>query len=83
MLANVFLSIAAMRLHAKFPDKAASAPLPISPRVLVPCSIISALLSLGFGVLAVYFYWPVGVGVAVVVVVALCVPKGQPNHSPG
>ncbi|MBI5527544.1 MAG: amino acid permease [Deltaproteobacteria bacterium] len=71
MLANVFLSIAAMRLHKVFPDKAATAPLSISRRWLIPCSVVSALLSMGFGVLAVYFYWPVGVGVAVVVAVAL------------
>lgn len=73
MLSNAFLSVAAWRLTAVFPEKAATAPIPISDGWLKPAAAVSALLSLGFTGMAFFFFWPVGVGIACVVAVGLAI----------
>jgi APA family basic amino acid/polyamine antiporter len=54
LLANVLFSIGALRIFKLFPDKVATAPIPIRKWWLLPAAVISALLSLGFGGLATY-----------------------------
>ncbi|HUT54964.1 MAG TPA: APC family permease [bacterium] len=54
LLANVLFSVGALRMFKLFPDKIATAPLPIRKWWLYPAAAISSLLSLGFGGLATY-----------------------------
>lgn len=73
MLANAILSVAAWRLTAVFPEKAASAPIPIRDAWLKPAAALSVLLSLAFTGLSFFFYWPVGAGIACVVAAGLVI----------
>jgi hypothetical protein len=75
MLANALLSVAALRLEKKFPDKVATSPIRISSAWLVPCGIASALLSAVFGVLACTFYWPVACWLAAFAAAALFISR--------
>jgi len=59
MLANALFSVGSLRLFKLFPEKIASAPIPIRKSWLIPAAILSALFSFGFGILAVYFYPPI------------------------
>jgi APA family basic amino acid/polyamine antiporter len=61
MLANAIFSVGAMRLTRLYPEQVAAAPLKIRDTWLKPAAVISALLSIAFGALAVFFYWPVAV----------------------
>jgi APA family basic amino acid/polyamine antiporter len=59
MLANAMLSLAALRLEKLHPEKVATAPIRIRRAWLLPSGVLSAILSLVFGVLAVTFFPPV------------------------
>jgi len=54
LFANVFFSIGVLRMFKLFPDKVASAPIPIRKWWLYPAGIISAVMSMAFGCLATY-----------------------------
>ena len=77
MLANAILSVAAFRLTAVFPEKAASAPIPIRDRWLKPAAGLSVVLSVAFTGLSIFFYWPVGVVVAAAIIagILICLRK--------
>jgi len=81
ILASALFAVAALRLFARFPDRVATAPLPIRRLWLFPAAILAALTSLGFGGMAVALAWPVGVALAVVVGAALllCWRSGRPG----
>jgi APA family basic amino acid/polyamine antiporter len=71
ILAAGLISIGVFRLFSRFPDKVASAPIPIRKYWLYPAAVLSVISSLAFGGLAIVFFWPVGVAAAVLIVGAL------------
>jgi APA family basic amino acid/polyamine antiporter len=54
-LANGIISVGCLTLFRRFPDKVASSPLSLKPGWLKPCSVISAVFSIGFGILGMIF----------------------------
>ena len=71
LLSNVVLSVAAVLIFRKFPDKVATSPLPLRKWWVYPCAALSALFSLGFGLLTFTQWQPVGVIVGITIVAAL------------
>lgn len=56
ILANVFFSVGVVRIFKLYPEKVATAPVPLRRWWVTPCAIISAIASLAFGLLAVFFF---------------------------
>jgi APA family basic amino acid/polyamine antiporter len=75
MMANVLLSVAALRLYRMFPEKMATSPLRIPKGWLYPCCVLSTFLSLGFSVMAAVYRWPVAVAIAACVVSIVIVSR--------
>jgi APA family basic amino acid/polyamine antiporter len=82
MLMNVLLSVASLRLYSRFPEKAATAPMKVPRKWLLPCGVMSAILSLVFGGMACAMYWPVAVLVAMAAAagVFLSIRTSNPAH---
>jgi len=57
ILANFLFSVGVFRIFKLFPDKVASAPIKLKRWWLQPSAVISAILSLAFGVLAILFLY--------------------------
>ena len=80
LLSNVVLSVAAVLIFRKFPDKVATSPLPLRKWWVYPCAALSALFSLAFGLLSFTQWRPVGVIVGATIVAALILTwKARPT----
>jgi amino acid transporter len=55
ILANVFFSLGIFRLFKLYPDKVANAPFPVKKWWAYPSAVISALTSLAFALLSLFF----------------------------
>jgi APA family basic amino acid/polyamine antiporter len=67
--ANALISMGTLRLFALFPDKVANAPLKLKKSWVYPSSILSALFSFAFALMAFYFYKPIVLVFAIVVLI--------------
>lgn len=71
MGANAFFSIGAIRLFALYPNEVSASPFPIRKWWVYPASILSALCSLGFAGMAIFFCKPLLIVVAILLALSL------------
>jgi len=71
MGANALVSIGILRLFALHPEKVKTSPLPIHKSWLYPAGVLSALFSIAFTGMAMFFYKPVLIVIIALSIIAL------------